>query len=388
MSSTRSAPAVPPRVAELDGGGIGAPAPRRRRGGRAAAFVLGAVAAAAAAGLWTLLGRDSGATETGAALPQTATAQVERRDLVERETFEGTLGYSGERPLVVRRPGTITWLAPEGSVVRRGEPLLRVDGRGVFLMYGEVPAWRRLAEGVTGPDVRQLEWNLVALGHDPGRDVEIDSEFDAATAAAVERWQDARGVEEDGVVELGEVEFLPGARRIGAHEAAIGAPAQPGTPVLETTSATQVVTVQLEADRRDAVAEGDAVDVELADGSTVAGRVTAIGEVAEAPAAAGEETAEAEPTVEVTIRLGAARASDLDQAPVDVGVVRESREDVFAVPVTALLALASGGYAVEVPDGQGEGTQLVAVEVGLDADGWVEISGDGLRAGTTVVLPK
>src|SRR5918999_6287928 len=262
MSSTRSAPAVPPRVAELDGGGIGAPAPRRRRGGRAAAFVLGAVAAAAAAGLWTLLGRDSGATETGAALPQTATAQVERRDLVDRETFEGTLGYSGERPLVVRRPGTITGLAPEGGVVRRGEPLLRVDGRGVFLLYGEVPAWRRLAEGVAGPDVRQLEWNLVALGHDPNRAVDIDSQFDAATAAAVERWQDARGVEEDGVVELGEVEFLPGARRIGAHEAAIGAPAQPGTPVLETTSATQVVTVQLEADRRAPRGQHDAAEVQ------------------------------------------------------------------------------------------------------------------------------
>ena len=388
MSSTRSAPAVPPRVAELDGGGIGAPAPRGRRGGRAAAFVLGAVAAAAAAGLWTLLGRDSGATETGAALPQTATAQVERRDLVDRETFEGTLGYSGERPLVVRRPGTITWLAPEGSVVRRGDPLLRVDGRGVFLMYGEVPAWRRLAEGVTGPDVRQLEWNLVALGHDPGRDVEIDSEFDAATAAAVERWQDARGVEEDGVVELGEVEFLPGARRIGAHEAAIGAPAQPGTPVLQTASATQVVTVQLEADRRDAVAEGDAVEVEVADGSTVAGRISSIGKVAETAGAAGEETGQAEPTVEVTIRLDGRTATDLDQAPVDVGVVRSSREDVLAVPVTALLALASGGYAVEVPEGEGEGTRLVRVEVGLAADGWVEVSGDGLREGTTVVVPK
>jgi membrane fusion protein, multidrug efflux system len=59
---------------------------------------------------------------------------------------------------------------------------------------------------------------------------------------------------------------------------------------------------------------------------------------------------------------------------------------VLAVPVTALLALASGGYAVEVPEG--EGTRLVAVEVGLAADGWVGVSGDGLRTGTTVVVPK
>lgn len=384
MSSTRSAPTVPPAVAGLDGG-IGDRA-RHRRGGRTIAFLLGALAAAAAVGLWTLLGRDGGSGASATALPQTATAEVERRDLVERETFEGTLGYSGARPLVARLPGTITWLAPEGSVVRRGEPLLRVDGRGVFLMYGEVPAWRRLAEGTSGPDVRQLEWNLVALGHDPSRSVDIDNEFDAATEAAVKRWQDARGVEEDGVVEHGEVEFLPGARRIGAHAAAIGAPAQPGTPVLETTSATQIVTVQLEADRRDAVAEGDAVEVELANGSTVAGRISSIGKVAEAPATAGEETAGGEPTVEVTIRLDGATATDLDQAPVDVGVVRSSREDVLAVPVTALLALASGGYAVEVREGAG--TRLVRVEVGLDADGWVEVAGDGLREGTSVVVPR
>jgi len=54
------------------------------------------------------------------------------------------------------------------------------------------------------------------------------------------------------------------------------------------------------------------------------------------------------------------------------------------IPVTALLALAGGGYAVEVPDGAA--TKLVAVETGLFADGYVEVS--GVEAGVEVVVPS
>jgi hypothetical protein len=58
---------------------------------------------------------------------------------------------------------------------------------------------------------------------------------------------------------------------------------------------------------------------------------------------------------------------------------------VLAVPANALLALLEGGYAVErVTDGGG--TELVAVETGLFADGWVEVSGD-LAEGDEVVVP-
>jgi hypothetical protein len=58
------------------------------------------------------------------------------------------------------------------------------------------------------------------------------------------------------------------------------------------------------------------------------------------------------------------------------------------VPVNALLALASGGYAVEVvaPDGV---HHLVAVQLGLfdDTAGLVQVTGSGLAAGQRVVVP-
>ena len=56
--------------------------------------------------------------------------------------------------------------------------------------------------------------------------------------------------------------------------------------------------------------------------------------------------------------------------------------DVLAVPVNALLALAGGGYAVEVADPAGT-HHLVTVALGIfdDAAGLVQVSGAGLSAG-------
>lgn len=57
------------------------------------------------------------------------------------------------------------------------------------------------------------------------------------------------------------------------------------------------------------------------------------------------------------------------------------------MPVTALLSLAGGGYALEIPAGDGT-TTLVAVEPGMYADGYVEVTGDGIDEGTDVVVAE
>jgi hypothetical protein len=90
--------------------------------------------------------------------------------------------------------------------------------------------------------------------------------------------------------------------------------------------------------------------------------------------------------VQVTIRLGRpAAASRLDQAPVTVGIVSARARGVLAVPVSALVALAGGGYAVEVV--HGPGGHLVAVRTGLFAQTLVQVSGPGLTAGQRVEVP-
>jgi multidrug efflux system membrane fusion protein len=309
---------------------------------------------------------------------RTARATVERRDLVRRDSFDGTLGYADGRALGSMRGGTMTMLASEGATVGRGEVLYSVDAKPVYLFYGARPAWRRLARGDEGRDVRQLERNLDALGYE----VAADGEFDSDTSEAVREWEQARGVREDGIVELGEIVFLPGPRRMGAHALEPGAPVRPGAELAKTTSTKRVVTVPLEASRQTLVAASDAVTVELPDGRTVGGRVARVGTVAEPPENA-EEGGEPTVTVEITLRGPSGR---LDQAPVEVQVESERRDDVLAVPVSALLALLGGGYAVEVVDGAT--TRLVAVETGLFANGYVQVSGPGLRAGDRVVVPR
>jgi peptidoglycan hydrolase-like protein with peptidoglycan-binding domain len=275
----------------------------------------------------------------------------------------------------------VTWVPREGETIDRGEVLYRVNDEPVVLLYGSYPLWRTLETGVEGKDVRQLEQNLVALGYDPDGDLEVDGEFDWATEAAVKRWQEDLGVTEDGSVGTDEAVFLRGPRRVGQLKSAIGSQVGVGAPVMDTSSTRRVVTLDLDARRQTLVRKGQSVRIELPNGRVVAGRIAEVGRVATTP-----EGEDGSPTIEVTITVpGALATGGLDQAPVDVWIAREMRRNVLTVPVTALLALAGGSYAVEI--GEGDSTKLVRVTPGLYADGLVEIKGAGIREGMTVVVP-
>ena len=87
-------------------------------------------------------------------------------------------------------------------------------------------------------------------------------------------------------------------------------------------------------------------------------------------------------------------AGNFDQAPVSVSIVSAQASNVLAVPVSALVALAGGGYAVEVVvHGAGTGTgtgarHLVAVRTGLFSSTLVQVSGAGIAAGQQVEVPS
>jgi multidrug efflux pump subunit AcrA (membrane-fusion protein) len=212
----------------------------------------------------------------------------------------------------------------------------------------------------------------------------VDDEWTWATSEAVQRFQDARGMTEDGTLAQGEVVFRPGPSRVGELKATVGSEVAPGAELGELSATQREVTVDLEADRQELARTGDTVTVELPGGKTVNGRVAEVGKVATTPA-----SEDAESTIEVTIALRgrAARGSGLDQAPVDVGFASERRKDVLAVPVTALLARSGGGFAVEALDGDGR-RRLVPVDPGMYAEDYVEVSGSGLREGMRVVTAK
>jgi hypothetical protein len=163
-------------------------------------------------------------------------------------------------------------------------------------------------------------------------------------------------------------------------------PGEPaGAPLLTYTGVTRTVTVDLDVAKQHLVAPGIEATITLPDGKTVAGAVASIGTVAAAPPAnAGQGTAQEPATIEVVVTVAdQAALGTLDSAPVDVTLVSQRREDVVAVPVGALVALAEGGYGVQVVDGGR--TSYVAVETGMFADGLVEVT--GLEEGTVVGVP-
>jgi peptidoglycan hydrolase-like protein with peptidoglycan-binding domain len=338
-----------------------------------------ATAAALIAGVSVVnAGAGSGAAPSKAG---EGTAEVVRRTLLAQEELDGTLGYGDAVPVVNRAHGTVTWLAPEGTLVDRGEALYELDGQKVPLLLGDRPVWRPLAEGAAaGPDIRQLEENLVALGHATAKNLDVDDTWTAATTAAVKRWQKARGVTETGALALGDAVFLPSAVKVASHSATLGTDAPPGGEVLKATPATQVVSVDLDAGRAGLLETGDAVEVELPDERRIPATVTAVATVA--TSADNGMGGGGDPTLEVVVTPDAS-AGDLDGSPVTVLVTRDRAEDVLAVPVHALLALAEGGYAVELADGG----RLVAVETGLFSGGFVQVTGAGLEPGTRVVVP-
>jgi membrane fusion protein, multidrug efflux system len=199
------------------------PSPRRRHARIAAVGAIVLVGAAITLGiLLQSQHKPHAAADSGVPAGDT-TVTVQRRTLTEHAQLSGTLGYGSALELYDRMPGTFTWLPSVGSVIERGGTLFKVNQLPIVLMYGSVPAYRTLKEGVgDGEDVTQLNENLIALGYDPYGAIADYERFNEATAAAVRRWQKTEGLPQTGEVELGRVIFAPSARRVTALKATLG----------------------------------------------------------------------------------------------------------------------------------------------------------------------
>jgi len=426
-----------PFPAEYGGGWVRYRRRRRIRAavGLAAVVVVLAAAATAAAG-WGLGARQ--AQQPAASTLPPATATVTRATLTQTEQVRGTLGYGAASTVVARMSAagsagqggggtssvsgaasgsaaggasagkptagdstaptttnTLTWLPPVGSIVRPGQAVYRVDNQPVVLLAGHIPMYRALTTGLHGPDVAMLEENLRAFGYDG---FTVDSAFTSATARAVRRWQRNLGVPRTGTVDVNQVVVAPGRLRVTGHPAALGADAV--GEVLTYTGTTRVVTVPLEVTRQHLVRVGLTATVTLPDGRTVTGRVVSIGTVATSPGDGGDGTPggvpmtkqdgqaseQGVPTVQVLVSIAnQAALGRLDAAPVQLSLVSSRRPNVLTVPVGALVALAEGGYGVQVVEGTS--ARYVAVRTGMFADGRVEVAGRGIRMGMTVGVP-
>ncbi|MEV6908385.1 efflux RND transporter periplasmic adaptor subunit [Amycolatopsis sp. NPDC051071] len=301
------------------------------------------------------------------------TVAVTKTDLADTTTFSGTLGYGAPTSLTGRKEGTVTWLPAVGSVVGQGKRLYTVDTKPVMLFFGDTPLYRKVdATSTAGPDVKEIIANLRALGYkSPGGKLDTD---------VVKRWQKANGLDETGAIDVGDVVVLRGKVRINSVRAQLGAPA--AGELLGLTGVDKAVTAQIAPAQVDAVKQGTKVTLMMPDGKQTTGTTATATATAQNADQQNADPMSPKMTVTITVDDQAAAAT-LDSGPVQVRVTTETRQGVLAVPVSALIALQEGGYALQVvADGK---TTLLAVKTGMFANGMVEISGKGLLEGMRVV---
>jgi peptidoglycan hydrolase-like protein with peptidoglycan-binding domain len=373
-------------------------------------WVAAAVGAAAiiTSGVLALSG---GKRAVAAARPlPVGTVQVKKRTLSAMISQGGILTYRARSDgspysVINQAHGTYTTLPTPGQVIHQGHALYRVNNHPVVLLYGSTPAYRDLSAGASGPDVAELNADLVALGYATRAQLRPRwPVFGSATTAAVEKLQAALGVPRTGTLSLGQAVFEPVAVRVTSVSAQPGGGAEPGETVVQGTSTTRQVQVALDASQQSSMAVGNRVSITLPNNQTTSGLVSSVATVASCPsssgsgsggsgsssATAGTDTCASgsTPTITVEVTPSEPRATGTwDQAPVQVGITTDTVRDALVVPVTALLARADGRYAVEVAGAGTANNHLVPVSLGLfdDADGLVQVTGPGLTAGQEVV---
>ena len=170
----------------------------------------------------------------------------------------------------------------------------------------------------------------------------------------------------------------------------VGSAVALNSPLYNISSVGIEVVFQVDATDQETVTLGKNVEIELPTDERVPTVITFIDQVV--------TQTQAGDFIEVVLEvLNPEEVEAYDQAPVKVFLTTEVSENVLYVPVNALLALAEGGYALEVYEGVIEGstfegvsgvdTTYVAVEIGVFTDGFVEVIGN-IQEGQLVVVPR
>jgi peptidoglycan hydrolase-like protein with peptidoglycan-binding domain len=366
-----------------------------------------ALAATALAALAIIVGSSAGGSSDPASGNVPATATVERGRLASQVSAAGTLTYATQADgspysVVNQATGVLTALPSVGDVIKCGQVLYRVDGHPVALLCGSTPLFRSLSVSMKGWDVKELNRNLVDLGYADAGELEPSGYFGSETRWALKDLKGDLGLARTGSLDPGQAVALPGPLRISSISAPLGAAVQTGTSIAEATSTARRVEIDFDPSQVEGVKVGDRASITLPNNRTTPGVVRSVGAVAvdsgsdsDSGSASGSSSGSGggsspvSATVPVFIKLkheGGVRG--IEQAPVQVSITTGRVSDALSVPVTALLARAGGGYAVETVDAGGQ-RQLVRVDLGAfdHANGLVQVSGPGVRAGQRVVVP-
>lgn len=311
-------------------------------------------------------------------------ATVEQRDLIDTFETDGTLTYGDPKAIHVTAEGYISELPEVDDVPSFDAPVFLIDDEPVFLMQGDLPQYRDFKPSMKdGPDVLQLEESLSKMTFIDNSNITVDEDYTSATQDAMDRLYEHYGYEAPDDFPIGTILFVPEPFRVDELDVDRGQLFNGGA-VFGATSPNYKVVVNVDSKRLQYFTEGVEATVELPSGEKVLGVVK--GGTREVQGSFNSANSnESDVTIEVEIEL---KESVDDQypegAPVAVSVTKDEFKDVTVVPVNALVAVAGGGFAVDVWNGSSG--DLVAVEIGADVDGLVAITGE-IEAGQQVVVP-
>lgn len=361
------------------------PASRRKRIGLI--ISLAAVVAIGAGAAFLMFRGGSAAADPPPPAAPPPTTEVVRQTLQETITAQGKLGHGEARDLATALAGIITGLPAGGATIGLGQTLFSVDNKPITLMRGSIPAWRDFAADMDkGPDIKQLEQSLADLGFFGGTP---DEKFTAATTTAIKKWQKSLGLEQTGTIALGTIVFEPEDVRVNSVETVLGSMAGGEKPILTITGLGRKITADLKLAQQSIATVGGKVTVNLPDGTKTTGTIASVGTpISRDGDGGGDGGGKASTVIPVEIILDDPEAgAGLQEAAVSIDFPTKSAENVLVVPVGALTPDGKDGYSVEILNADGT-TKKVPVTPGLFAGGSVEITGDGVKEGDQVVIPK
>tara|TARA_A100000164_G_scaffold378611_1_gene420657 strand:- start:3498 stop:4148 length:651 start_codon:yes stop_codon:yes gene_type:complete len=126
--------------------------------------------------------------------------------------------------------GKVTWLPAAGDLIEFGTALYAIDDKPVILLKGSLPMHRTIRYKIAdGPDVAQLERNLVDLGYAVDEavsglatDLTIDHHVTPLTVSSIRAWQLSLGITSTGVVDQGDIIFRPEPVQISSVHSELG----------------------------------------------------------------------------------------------------------------------------------------------------------------------
>ncbi|MEU5874878.1 hypothetical protein AB0A73_25360 [Glycomyces sp. NPDC047369] len=378
------------------------------------------------------------AEETAEPDDSVITVSVDQEQLIDTLEFEAVLDRTGDFnvPAPTAPEGIETALASKipvevGDEVKAGTVLLEVSGRPMIALEGDVPAYRDLQEGDTGPDVEQLQLALQQIYGTPKTGT-----FDSRTASDLKKLYDHAGYDhattseevetETEETDTGEGEEAPeggdentgGAQTTTVERVALPASevvflpdlpmqvskvnAQQSAPVEGTVLVLASGDWKLEAELDEEVGSelsklGDEAELEYGSGPLEGQEVGGFElETREVEGEADEWTGEEAETVEKTFAVFAFDAEALegieDLAPgeeQEVTLIRaRSAEDALIVPLSALWTDSEDRTMITVLEEDGTTERHVEVDVSLRHEGRgvvVPVEGE-LAAGDEVVI--